>query len=299
VRRELEAILAAEWPRMEDTRALAKLLYQRCYNHSILEQAPAAGPDGADLLEALMAANQSRPAWDEGWHIDQPLEDGRVVARKGGAGRAFLPGEFITGRGPDRGPESSVPISVFTAPGSPELQEAFYFAFGESVEELGPTIPTFRVYWNIAPEGATHLMQALTREFNRFQVAFRFKCLHKTEHYSRRDPAILYVSRRSYPIVAMLIEKIYPSVRPWLRASVPLFTKPAAYGLGMAEDPGESFGVHRTRILAEALAASSGRGVEERMAELRRQFAVRGISLDTPWLGLNSPESYVYPFPSA
>jgi len=291
--------MAVEWPETEDIRALAKLLYERCYSHSVLDPPPAAGAGGPDLLEALIAANQSRPTWDEGWHIDQPLDDGRVVARKGGAARAFWPGEFITNRGPDRGPEADAPINVFTPPGSPDLQDAFYFAFGESVEELGPTIPTLRVYWNIAPEGVTHLMREITREFNRFQVPFRFKCLRKVAHYSRRDPAILYVSRRSYPIVAMLIEKIYPSVRPFLRGTVPLFTKPAAHGLGMAEDPGESFGGHRTRILAEAVAASHGKCVEERMAELRRQLAVRGISLDTPWLGPNSPESYVYPFPSA
>jgi len=299
MRRELEAIMATEWPEMEDTAALAKRLYKRCYNHSILDPPPAADATGPDLLDALIAANRGRATWDEGWRIDQPLDDGRVLARKGGAARAFLPGEFITDRGPDRGPEAEAPVNVFTAPGSADLQGAFYFAFGESVEELGPTIPTLRVYWNIAPEGAAHLMQALTREFNRFQVAFRFKCLRHVAHYSRRDAAILYVSRRSYPIVAMLIEKIYPSVRPWLRGAVPLFTKPVAHGLGMAEDPGDSFGAHRTKILAEALAASRDKSVDERMEELRRQFATRGISLDTPWLGPNSPETYVFPFPAA
>jgi hypothetical protein len=299
VRRELEAIMAAEWPEMEDTAKLARLLYERCYNHSILDPPPAPAAAGPDLLDSLMAANQSRPTWDEGWRLDQPLDDGRVLARKGGAARTFLPGEFITDRGPDRGPEPDTPINVFTAPGSADLQGAFYFAFGESVEELGVGTGTLRIYWNIAPEGAADLMRALTREFNRFQVAFRFKCLRKVADYTRRDAAILYVSRRSYPIVAMLIEKLHASVRQWLRDGVPLFTKHVARGLGFAEDPGDSFGAHRTRILAEAVAVSRGRAVEERLEELRRQFASRGISLDTPWLGANSPETYPFPFPAA
>jgi hypothetical protein len=33
--------------------------------------------------------------------------------------------------------------------------------------------------------------------------------------------------------------------------------------------------------------------------ELRRQFEQRGISLDTPWLGPASPETYEFPFPAA
>jgi hypothetical protein len=299
MRRELEAIMAADWPRIEDTAKLGRLLCDRCYNHSILDPPPPPITESENILPALTAANQSHPSWEEGWIIDQRLEDGSVLARKGRAARSFQPGEFITSRGLDRGPDPDDAVRVFIAPGSPDLQTAFYFAFGEAIEELGGSVPTLRVYWNIAPEGATVLMETLTREFNRFQVPFRFKCLRHVAHYSRRDPAILYVSRRSYPIVALLIEKIYPTVRAWLRAAVPLFTKPVANGLGFAEDPGDSFGSHRSRILAEAVALSHGQPVEQRLDELRRQFAQRGISLDTPWLGPASPETYEFPFPVA
>jgi hypothetical protein len=295
---ELEAILAADWLESDDPSKLAGRLYDRCYNHSILDPAPARTADGRDLLPTLLAANQSRPTWDEGWQIDQPLDDGRVLARKGGAARAFLPGEFITDRGPDRGPDAGGAINVFTAPGTPELQTWFYFAFGETVDDLGSGTASLRVYWNIAPEGAAPLMEAITRELNRFQVPFRFKCLRNTDHFTRRDPAILYVSRRYCPIVAMLVEKIYPRIRPWLRETVPLFTKPSAPGLGMAEDPGESFGQHRSKILAEAILASRGKSVPERLEELVRQFARRGLSLETPWLNAGSPEGYRYPFPT-
>ena len=296
---ELAAILAADWPAQDDSAKLAGLLYERCYNHSILDPARPGTAAGQDLLPALIGANQSRPTWDEGWRIDQPLDEGRVLARKGGAARAFLPGEYITDRGPDRGPDAEGAISVFSAPGTPELQTWFYFAFGETVDDLGSGTASLRVYWNIAPEGAAPLMEALTRELNRFQVPFRFKCLRHTEHYTRRDPAILYVSRRYYPIVAMLIEETYPRVRQWLRETVPLFTKPSAHGLGMAEDPGESFGKHRSKILAEAITASRGKNVAEGLEELSRQFARRGLSLETPWLNAGSANTYEYPFPTA
>lgn len=298
MRRELEAIMAADWPPIEDAVRLGKLLCQRCYNHSFLDPAPAATSGSEDMLPALMAANQGVPLWEEGWIIDQRLEDGSVLARKGRAARSFLPGEFVTSRGPDHGPDAGDAIRIFIATGTPDLQTAFYFAFGQTIEETGP-VPTLRVYWNIAAEGAAVLMENLTREFNRFQVPFRFKCLRHVANYSRRDPAILYVSRHLYPIVALLIEKIYPTVRPWLRGTVPLFTKQVAYGLGFAEDPGESFGSHRSRILAEAVSRSHGQPVAQRLDELRRQFERRGISLDTPWLGPASPETYEFPFLTA
>ena len=299
MRRELEAIMATDWPRAEPAK-LTHLLRERCYNHSIFEPfVPQTEDTDDDILPALLAANQSRPIWDEGWTIDQVLERGAVLARKGRAARAFQPGEFVTTRGLDRGPDPEDTIRVFLAPGTPDLQTAFYFAFSEGIEEHGRDAPVLRVYWNIAAEGAPRLLELVTRELNRFQVPFRFKCLRHIGHYTRRDPAILYVSRRAYPITAFLIERIYQQVRPWMRDAVPLFTKRAALGLGFAEDPGDSFGAHRSRILAEAVDRTHGEPVAVRMEELRRQFAERGLSLDTPWLGPASPHRYEFPFPNA
>ena len=68
----------------------------------------------------------------------------------------------------------------------------------------------------------------------------------------------MYIDRRYYPIAALLVESIYGGVRPWLNASTPLFAKPLARGLALAEDPGDSFGKHRCTILAGAMAASRG-----------------------------------------
>ncbi len=64
-----------------------------------------------------------------------------------------------------------------------------------------------------------------------------------------------------------------------LRDDVPLFTRRIARGVGFAEDPGESFGQNRCRILAEAMMTS--REIEE----VRRRFAAHGLSLDAPWAG--------------
>jgi hypothetical protein len=293
---ELTAILTAGLPEQNDAAQLTEVLYSRCYTRSILDAAPPEASPKADLAAALAFANQSRAAWVEGWKIDQVLGDGRIIARKNGAARCFLPGDYITHRGLGNGPEEGSEITVYAAAGTTELQPTFYYAFGETVADSDPTGTTLRFYWNIQPEGAPRLMETLTREFNRFQLPFRFKCLNEASYFPRRDAAVLYIDRRYYPITAMLLERVHREVRPWLNESTPLFAKSLAHGLALAEDPGDSFGKHRCAILAGAMAASQQKAVGERLAEVRRHFEERGLSLDSPWLNANSQGQYEYPF---
>jgi len=70
-----------------------------------------------------------------------------------------------------------------------------------------------------------------------------------------------------------------------------------ADGLALAEDPGESFGEHRSKILAAAMAATRGKPLDERRAEVRLQFEQQGLSLDQPWLNAGSVDCYEFPFP--
>jgi hypothetical protein len=107
----------------------------------------------------------------------------------------------------------------------------------------------------------------------------------------------LYLDARYYPIAALVVESICAEVQHVLGPSTPLFTKRLADGLAFAEDPGGSFGENRTKILAAAMVATRGMPVEERIAELGRQFEQRGLSLDRPWLNPGSMDRYEFPFP--
>jgi hypothetical protein len=293
---ELSAILSAGLPSGDDAVKLSETLYSRCYMRSIFEApAPSDMKPGEDLTDALRAANHSHAKFVEGWRIEQVLDDGRIVARKNGAEQAFLPGEYITHRGIGIGPKEGAHITVFAAAGSSEIQPTFYYAFGETIGDYEPDGSLLRIYWNVQAEGALRLMEILTRELNRFQLPFRFKCLNNTSCFPRRDAAVLYIDRRYYCIAAMLVESVHTEVLPWLNRSTPLFAKPLAPGLALAEDPGESFGQHRCAILASAMAAAHGRTVEQRLDEVRRHFEDRGLSLDTPWLNANAAGDYEYP----
>jgi hypothetical protein len=296
LRDELRAILAADLPSEDDALKLAGVLYKRCYTASILDT-PAAAAKDEDLLPALAAANRSRAVWDEGWRIDQLLEGGRILARKGGATRAFLPGEYLTHRGLGSGPAAGAIASILCVPSCIDLQPSYYYAFSETVSDFDDGDRMVRFFWNVSREGAPRLLGAVTRELNRFQIPFRFKCGRRASEYPRRDAAVLYLHAAYYPIAALVLEVIHAEVRTWLAPGTPLFTKRLADGLAFAEDPGESFGENRMKILAAAMFRTLGRPVNERLEEVRLQFEQRSLSLDRPWLNPGSLDFYEFPFP--
>ena len=73
-----------------------------------------------------------------------------------------------------------------------------------------------------------------------------------------------------------------------LRPDTPLFTKQLAPGLGFAEDPGDggSFGMHRCRLLAEAIWR------EPSIDGIIGAFESNGISIDQPYLNTGSIDQY-------
>ncbi len=290
---ELLAVLALEIDDLDS-------LYKRCYTRDCRMAAAEATGDGDDLTAVLAAANQSRGWWDDTWRIVQPLDEGRVLARRGGAARPFRPGQYITLRGPGPVPKEDEPIRVFQPAGTADLQSSFYYAFGETVGEFDEFEDLLRLYWNVSLTGAPMLVSAITGEFNRFSVPFRFKCGQNSGIYERRDSAVLYFHRSYYGIVAQLAARIHADLAAqpgaYIRDSVPLFTRHLARGLGFAEDTGESFGRSRCAILGEAMAATRGCPVGERLAALRGGFEARGLRLDEPWRNRESHGQYPFPF---
>jgi hypothetical protein len=179
------------------------------------------------------------------------------------------------------------------------MQPGFYHAFGNTVSEFDEGERMLRFYWNVSAVGVSRLVETVTGSFNRFQVPFQLKCCTRAAQYSRRDAAVLYVHPRYYPITAQLVERVHLGLRAWLDADTPLFARRLADGLGFAEDPGDSFGKHRCKILAEAMAATLGKPADERLREVARHFERRGLSLDRAWLNAGSIDRYEYPFPVA
>ncbi|HYM59887.1 MAG TPA: T3SS effector HopA1 family protein [Thermoanaerobaculia bacterium] len=247
------------------------------------------------ILDALSAANAGRDRWESGWLLEQLLPNGHAMARKGDLGNTFAPGEFASINGAR--PANGAPLNVFFARESRTQQPGFYIANGETAAPHGAESRMTRIYFHITEEGAAALIRAVTTALNRFEVPFRHKSLSYSGVYSRADAAVLYFATRYFQIVSRLLPSIRAEVRNHLRVSTPLLSLRLYDGVGLAEDPanGESFGMNRSRLIAQAIWDAYARGMhseESRMQELTIQFERLGLSLDRPHLRAASAGNY-------
>ena len=289
----VEADLAAAIQRLSDQ------LYERSYCR---RSGDAPGVDGATQDSAnfeaeLSRANASRPHWESGWIVRQASAAGVIAAQKHGITRTFWPGEYVTFEGPGLGPVNGAAVDVFFAAESRRMQSGFYFAFGETVADEPDEASLVRFYWNVRANGACDLVARLTCALNRFQVPFRLKILNDPKLYGRADAAVLFASKRHYQITAGIALETQRDLLPHLGLETALLTKPLAHGLGFAEDPGngESFGMNRCRMLANAIwrAGESGRAsLEERVEAIADEFAAQGVDLERPYLNPGSVDQF-------
>lgn len=279
---------------------LTELLYAQAYVRRIgapPPPPPAAGADD-DLTPALSAAHPGRERWEEGWTVRQSLSTGRVVAERGGDARFLWPGEFVAADGPGMPPARGMRLRLWRPRESPTLQPGFWFAFGSAggSEEL----PLVRVYWNFAADAAPAVVAALLGPLDRYGLPFRFKCLSSRALYPRTDCAVLYVARRHWALAAELALAARERVAEGMGDDAPLFARALAPGLAFAEDPGsgESFGMHRCRLLAEGVWAAWRAGTRAPAARLdavAEAFRRGGVDPERPWLGAGSTGRYEVP----
>lgn len=270
------------------TAAIQSVLYDRCYAHEPLEPREAPTPD-TTIRQRLSAANTARDGWDYGWQVYQLGINGQIFILKGERQRSAVPGEFIVAGAPGFAPQVGHGVVLRIVRESDAVQPGFFFMFSETPTDVWDDFYLLRFYFHSNADGAPGVVRYLTSGLNRYQIPYRMKALNDSSLYTRRDAIVLYVARRYHAIVGRLIREMPENVAVALKPSVPLFTKMMRSGVGLAEDPktGESFGMHRCRLVAEGLIQAWARGQHgeaERMNALDAQFASAGLSLDQPWL---------------
>jgi hypothetical protein len=182
----------------------------------------------------------------------------------------------------------------------PDISPGFYMAAGDTDMRSRETV---RLYWHVTPEGAVALIHRATSTLNAAGVPFRLKAVDDPVRYTRCDAAVLYIPADRYDAAAPLLSGVYAHVQGYMRSRVPAFTRALAPGLGLAEDPGDgdSFGLHRCRLLADALVTAHEHGahsVEDRAAAVFERFAAEGLDPDRPYLNPGSPDRYTFDAPS-
>ncbi len=270
---------------------LTRVLYQSVYIRPQPPTAPAIS--STDFLAALAQANSTQDRWDPGWTIYQLTPEGRVMVQKGERSRVAVPGEFATGHAPGHWPQKGDVVHVRVYPGSPLLQPSFYFAYGKTLSDQFDQADLLRFYFHATHSNAVALMHYIVSEFNYAQIPFQFKTLSDPQHYCRADAAVLYCAKRYWPMAQQIIAALPAAIRAELRADTPLFAYPLMPGLGLAEEPrtGESFGMHRCRLLAEALISAWQQalsGGDALLEVIKQRFRAEGLCLEQAYLNAGS-----------
>jgi hypothetical protein len=284
--------------------ALQSTLYSSCYVRPF--DGSSGYPSGIQPLQAasdpgfparLSQANCSRDHWEPGWIVHQLGHGGMIFVHKGERHRAVQPGEFA---GAGMAPQPNQMVSLQVLRESFQMQPGFYFVFGETISDQYDDFSIVRFYFHLKPEGAPLLIKKLTTDLNLFHVPFRMKCLTDPAQYVRSDSAVLYVSQRFFRITATLLSTLAGA--QWLRPSTPFFTRELAPGLAVAEDPGngESFGMHRCRMVAEGIVDAwlqRTQSLEARMTAVRQRFLQNGLTLERPYMSAASQDVFEFPAP--
>lgn len=176
-------------------------------------------------------------------------------------------------------------------------QPSWYMAHGRPEP---PGTKWLRLYWHVTSQGAPILLGVATEILNRLQVSFRLKILLDTS-IDRRDAAVLYLPLSRWIVARDFVEAIANRLEDLgaLHPAIPLFAKAIRPGVGLAEDPqtGVSFGMHRSGLVARALARSylSGHAEEEQQwSGLSAEFAREGLSIERPYLNAASRDLYEF-----
>ena len=169
-------------------------------------------------------------------------------------------------------------------------------ALGDAGFETEQPTPIVRFYWHLASDSAPHLVHALTSRLNR--RGYRFGSRSSTTRRATR-PAV-DASHALRPPPRLRRRRTDLSARP-IADSPPgcardaRVRQAACARLAVAEDPGDgdSFGMHRVRLLAEGIVAAHQRGHDgpSPMPRASRRSASRltGFDLDAPYINSDRP----------
>lgn len=277
-----------------DSDSSTKPLYQDLENNTLL---------GVDLAfyEQLHNSNQGNGYFDPGWVVVREESDGSLAVKKGELRIHIERDRHLQTE--ERSAEEGDPVAILLPKNF--VQNGFYMAVSdagaESYSDSDKPSVTVRVYFNLTPDGAVAVMAQLTRRLNAISIPFTFKTLYNPSDYGRYDSGVLYFEKSYYEAVRQVLQTIYAEERAHFKTSIPLFTKPLALGLGLAEEPDqkfttqESFGMNRCQIVANGLLEAWHKGdesTEERMNAILQNFSLLGLDWQRAYLNANSEDIY-------
>ncbi|MBE5096794.1 lanthionine synthetase LanC family protein [Bacillus thuringiensis] len=277
---------------------LQSKLYSDFYCKGVLEPANKEffGQSISDItfIQELSDANTGCGYLEKGWTVNAVSED-KVIVCRGDLQLWVDPG--YCGITEENSISPGMQQSLRFPKEFPSISPGFYMALSDQEFSSEDSQNLVRIYFNINPSGAVHLMRMATSMLNGENIPFKLKVLNNPARFTRCDSMVLYINKNDYEAVSEILKRIYPDIISSLRKQTPVFTKVLAPGMGAAEDPGqgESFGSHRCRILADGLIQAYEQGrksIDEKLQVIVERFVEEKLCLEKPYLNPFSIERY-------
>ena len=251
----------------------------------------------SNLAHQLSAANCGRTTWQTGWCVQRVDRGGSIVAVKGDVQRRVQVGDYAMTFSEELLPRVGGAVMLCRRKESLTLQAGVYYAFGDALPELDQAGEVLRLYFHASQAAVVPVFETITKDLNTWRVPFTLKTMMRSQDCDRTDATVLYLPKRCYPRFVDLIHQRSALLSAQLKPEVPLFTKPLCSGIGLAESPvtPESFGLHRCRLLAEAIVMAWTNGRQDEAARLQateQRFVAEGLSLNQPYLNPGSEDIY-------
>ncbi|MFF5435211.1 T3SS effector HopA1 family protein [Streptomyces griseofuscus] len=186
-------------------------------------------------------------------HAYRPERNEAVVELDGV--RVRVPPEAVIRPLPDVPPG---PVTVTLPAARPGLSPGFFLADGSLGKERSADM--LRLYAHLThPEAAPDAWHAALTYLEKAGLPYRAKVSSSPHLYPRRDALVIYLGPRAQYAVTALAERL--TGLDGVGETTSPFAREVAPGIGVAWEPadrraghkGQSFGEHRTAILAEAL----------------------------------------------
>jgi HopA1 effector protein family len=245
------------------------------------------------LSSDLHKANPGNGRLENGWRFVRPGHRlGTIVVRKDGLTVTALSSDINMMGGAALMDEADLILRV--SAGKMSVSPGFYVAHSDI--DLDYTHDLTRFYINVAPSFAPLLLRALFQSLNKDFLSFDLKVASDISLYHRADVAVLYVPRSSGKVALRNIRRVLAQCPDMVRPAVPSLVYKLSAGFGVADSPpdGQSFGIDRCRIIADALVSvRANPNVNERFSAIALAFKNEGLCVDRPHLGVGVEEIYV------
>lgn len=265
---------------------LAEMLYSRWYSghRPVMTEAAV-----SNLVETLRAAHADSDRFEGGWSAVRAWPSGRAVAARGPVQRVLDPVDYVCPGRPGLPPRAGAPVRVTARRDSVTAQAGYWVTWGGDWGLPGQPADQVRLYWNIDAAGAPALVRTLTAGLGGLGVAYAMKVPSEATGFGRRDAAVLFLGGVDFTSAGTMLRAAHADLAGVLAPETPALTRRLAAGLGCADEPltGESFGMSRCRLIAEALTSvlqTGQRDPEVLLRAIHARFRAEGLDPERPHL---------------